>query len=159
MAWAFFPKYQVGKQKSSFIDWTWTQKTKFIGKSSKIFFIKIKTFPLTQTCALFVNSSFKAVSTRQFLKTQVIRCIQLFEKVKKLTEKYYRQILKIFKSWTMKAYNEWEMKTRGFIVRENTEAWWSDSILQQELLSLNKTDGRLDDWIDFLIFNTSHTDF
>ena len=31
-------------------------------------------------------------------------------------------ILKIFKSWTMKAYNEWEMKTRGFIVRENTEA-------------------------------------
>ena len=87
----FFSKYQVGKQKSSFIDWTWIQKTKFIGKSSKSFFIKIKTFPLTQTCALFVNSSFKAVNAGQFLKTQVIRCIQLFEKVKKLTEKYYRQ--------------------------------------------------------------------
>ena len=68
-------------------------------------------------------------------------------------------ILKIFKSWTMKAYNAWEMKTRGFIVRVNTEAWWSDSILQQEPLSLNKTDGRLDDWIDFLIFSTCHTDF
>lgn len=44
----FFFQSQVGKQKSSFIEWTWTEKTKFIGKSPKILFQSIKKYKVSK---------------------------------------------------------------------------------------------------------------
>ena len=42
---------------------------------------------------------------------------------------------------------------------EVVKARWCDRILKWKRLSSNKTDGRWDDWIDFLIFNISHIGF